>query len=66
MKLKKYCVTVMDNWTPTREFWTLAGAMKHWRKHAPVSHLFVWKDGVWLTLSYIGDYDRIRTWPVRT
>ncbi len=66
MKLRKYCVTVMDNWTPTREFFTKAGAERHWRKHAPVSHLFIWKDGLWLRASYQGDYTRLRRWPVHT
>lgn len=64
MKLKRYCVTVMDNWTPTREFWTLAGAKRHWLKHAKSSHLFKWQDGKWMKLSYIGEYHRLRTWPV--
>jgi hypothetical protein len=44
MKLKKYCITVMDCWTPTREFWTFGGALKHWVRHQPgtYSHFYVW------------------------
>ena len=29
MKLRRWCVTVMDNWTPTREFFTMRGALRH-------------------------------------
>jgi hypothetical protein len=46
MKLRRWCVTVMDNWTPTREFFTLSSALR-WRfRHAP-AHLFRWEDGEW-------------------
>ena len=37
MRLRKYCVTVMDNWTPLRLFWTERGM----RKFA-ASQTFVW------------------------
>ncbi len=33
MRLRKYAVTVMDNWTPSRLFWTLAGARRFAKKH---------------------------------
>jgi hypothetical protein len=26
MQLKRYCVTVMDNWAPIKFFWTRSGA----------------------------------------
>ena len=29
IKLRRWCVTVMDNWTPTREFFTMRGALRH-------------------------------------
>lgn len=44
MRLKRYAVTVMDNWTPWRSFWTLRGA-RRWRDSFPVTshiHLFRW------------------------
>lgn len=48
MKLKRYCVTVMDNWTPTRTFWTERGAAKWWAKFQPgVAHLHKWYNGTW-------------------
>jgi len=42
VKLKRWCVTVMDNWTPTREFWSLGGAMAHFAEHQPASYLYHW------------------------
>lgn len=55
MKLRRYCVTVMDNWTPTREFWTLGGALAHAAEHLGAAHLFVWHEGSksWLELRRI-------------
>lgn len=53
MKLRRYCVTVMDNWTSTREFWTLSGA-RRWRnsqRAAAHTHLFWWLDGRWVEFS---------------
>ncbi len=54
MKLRRYCVTVMDNWTCTREFWTLAGA-RRWRNRQRTStahtHLFWWMDDRWVEFS---------------
>jgi hypothetical protein len=46
MKLRRWCVTVMDNWTPTREFFTLGAALRWRLLHAP-AHLFKWEDGGW-------------------
>lgn len=46
MKLKRYCVTIMDNWTPMREFWTLWGARKFKARHSS-AYLFVWDSGKW-------------------
>lgn len=51
--LKSYCVTVMDNWTPLRLFWTRDGAIR-WRDgigdHA---HAYRWqpKLSVWVEMS---------------
>jgi len=49
MKLKRYCVTVMDNWTPMRDFWTLEGAKKFYRLHRQCANVFQWdsRDHVW-------------------
>lgn len=48
MKLKRYAVTVMDNWTPMRTFWTLAGA-RSWRARLNFSYtyLYRWESGMW-------------------
>jgi hypothetical protein len=45
MKFKRYCVTVMDNWTPTREFWTLEGAERWQRSFVAGAHLYRWSGG---------------------
>lgn len=42
MKLRRYCVTVMDHWTPTREFWTWRNALAHFAKHYPAAHFYAW------------------------
>jgi len=42
MKLRRYCVTVMDHWTPMREFWTFGGALAFAARHLGASHLHVW------------------------
>lgn len=47
MKLKRYCVTVLDNWTPMRTFWTLEGAKKFYREHRQCANVFQWHDGNW-------------------
>lgn len=47
MKLKRYCVTVLDNWTPMRTFWTLEGAKAFYRKYRECGNVFQWDDGEW-------------------
>jgi hypothetical protein len=47
MKLKRYCVTVMDNWTPMRTFWTRDAAARWCRKHR-AGHLFAWDGSKWV------------------
>lgn len=47
MRLKRYCVTVVDNWPHTTHFWTLNGAKKYYNKYQERADLFVWKDGAW-------------------
>lgn len=52
MKLRRYCVTVMDNWTPTREFFTYARA-KRWQDEHNIDvsqpgHLWVWTPARWV------------------
>lgn len=42
MKLKRWCVTVMDNWTKTREFWTRSGAVKYLCKQ-PLRGATLWE-----------------------
>lgn len=51
--LRRYAVTVMDNWTPLREFWTLRGAVKYANRYHGNSHLFVWSGGYWRELHVI-------------
>ena len=48
MRFRRYCVTVMDNWTPLRDFWTLAGAMKFRNEHLGCAHLHQWFSGRWV------------------
>lgn len=43
MKLRRYCVTVMDHWTPTKSFWTFGGALRFAAAHLSAAHLFVWQ-----------------------
>lgn len=45
--LKRYCVTVMDNWTSLRLFWTLAGAHKFYCRHESCANVYKWIDGKW-------------------
>lgn len=47
MRLRRYCVTVMDNWTPTRDFWTLKGATDFYREHRDCANVFKWDDYAW-------------------
>lgn len=46
MRLRRYCVTVMDNWTPTRFFWTRNRAMRWHAKFIAGAHLYEWQ-GSW-------------------
>jgi hypothetical protein len=47
MILRRFCVTVMDNWTPMRRFFTLYGA-RRWRANIGVNaHLFEWTGSQW-------------------
>lgn len=47
MKLRRYCVTVMDNWTPMREFWTLTGALTWRASFVGGAYLYKWQNGRW-------------------
>lgn len=48
MKFKRWCVTVVDNWTPTREFWTERGALKFRSQHSPCAYLYRWTGIGWV------------------
>lgn len=56
-KLKRYCVTVMDNWTPMREFWTLDGAYNFYRKHRTYANVFKWDGEAWCWMFGARDCD---------
>jgi hypothetical protein len=56
MKLKRYCVTVMDHWTPMRDFWTLEGAKKFYRMHRASANVFKWDGEAWCWMC--GAHDR--------
>jgi hypothetical protein len=47
MKLRRYCVTTMDYWTPLRTFWTLEGAKKFYRQNRTCANVFKWREGEW-------------------
>lgn len=47
MKFRRYCVTVMDNWTPLRTFWTFGGALRFANRHMGAAHLHIWHSGGW-------------------
>lgn len=49
MRFKRYCVTVMDNWTPMRTFWTFGGAVRFAAQHLSAAHLHIWhsESGTW-------------------
>ena len=47
MKLRRYCVTVSDNWTPTRYFWRRRSAIRWMVKMGSVANFYVWQDGIW-------------------
>jgi hypothetical protein len=44
---QRYCVTVMDNWTPIRTFLTLAGAKRFYQAHQTCAHVYKWEGGEW-------------------
>lgn len=48
MKLRRYCVTVMDNWTPLRRFWTIEGARRFRNCHIGYAYLYRWDGGAWI------------------
>ena len=59
--LKRYCVTVMDNWTSQRFFWTLAGAHKFYCRHESCANVYKWIDGKWqLIIAADGGRDMAR------
>lgn len=47
MKLRRYCVTVLDNWTPKRHFWTRRGAERWMYCFAGYAYLFAWDGKEW-------------------
>lgn len=47
MRFRRYCVTVNDNWTPMRYFWTLEGAKTFYRPRRSHANVFQWRDGAW-------------------
>jgi hypothetical protein len=55
MQLRRYCVTVMDDFaylppavrTRTRYFWTRDGAEKYWFRQHGDAHLFEWQGDHW-------------------
>ena len=60
MKLRRYCVTVNDNWTPLRLFWTLEGAKRFYRLHRDCANVFGWSAGKWEW--YCGARDLAHSW----
>jgi hypothetical protein len=50
---KNYCVTVMDNWTPLRLFWTRDGALKWRDKIGPHAYAYRWHSNIrqWIEMS---------------
>lgn len=49
MRLKKYAVTVMDNWTGVHTFWTEEGARKFAVKHD--GRVWVWIGYNWAAIN---------------
>jgi hypothetical protein len=47
MRLRRYCVTVSDNWTPMRTFFTLGGAKRFYLPRREYSNVFHWWGGEW-------------------
>jgi len=53
MKLRRYCVTVMDNWTPMRWFWRRNAALR-WRDSIGAhAHAYRWHPNIkkWIEMS---------------
>lgn len=48
MRLKRYAVVVMDNWTPMHTFWTLRGAQKFAADFGDAMRVYEWRDDAWL------------------
>lgn len=53
MKLRRYCVTVMDNWTPARLFWTRDGAIRYRDRIGDYAFAYRWHPSVgkWIEMS---------------
>lgn len=51
--LKRHCVTVMDNWTPLRLFWTRDGAIRWRDKIGHHAHAYRWHPNVgkWIEMN---------------
>jgi hypothetical protein len=50
-RYRRYAVTVMDNWTPMRLFWTLNGARRwHQTFISGEAHMFHWDGHSWREL----------------
>lgn len=47
MRLRRYAVTVMDNWTPMRTFWTWSGARRFYYEHHASANFYEWHGGEW-------------------
>jgi hypothetical protein len=55
MQLRRYCVTVGDNWTPTRCFWTLEGAKRWYLPFRDYANVWKWEYGGWSWLCGAAD-----------
>jgi hypothetical protein len=47
MKLRRYAVTVMDNWTPMRTFWTRRRATRWRDRFHGHAYLYIWINDGW-------------------
>lgn len=59
MRLRRYCVTVMDNWTPLRMFWTLRGAEKFATRHPGYAYIHLWRAPGWIQILRSTSYGTI-------
>jgi len=55
---RRYCVTVSDNWTPLRVFWTLEGAKRFYRKHRAYANIYKRNNVMWEWVCGARDNDR--------